>query len=66
MTLTCPTCRDTRRVTDYPRFYGDPQKGMTCPDCASPRETPAQADAKRIAETRRIEDEIERLHEAAQ
>lgn len=62
MSFTCHTCRDTCRVTDYPRFYGDPQKGVSCPYCAPPRETPAQAEAQRIADCQRIEDEIERLH----
>lgn len=33
MSFRCHTCRDTGRVTERGRFYGDRDITGTCPDC---------------------------------
>lgn len=62
MTFSCPQCKDTGRVTDRGRRYGDPDIGKPCPDCAT-RRNQAQAVAEmqaRIDERHRLEDAIDR------
>lgn len=61
MTFACPQCRDTGRVTDRGRFYGDLDIGKPCPDCTT-RQNQADAVAEmqaRIEERHRIEDRID-------